>query len=99
MAAVKRIMEMRLNMVELKCNYRGKYQDTICSACKKEEETTEHVIMCGEYKRLTGHQIEEVKMDDIKWQNEASLAYEKIQQTREWLIEKPRKKQNKNKKQ
>ena len=46
MEQVKKIMKMRLNMTELKGNYKGKYQDTVCPACEKEEETTEHVIRC-----------------------------------------------------
>ena len=57
MEEVKTIMKVRLNMTELKANFRGKYRDTICPACEKDEETTEHVIRCKEYKRLVGHTL------------------------------------------
>ena len=29
-------------MVELKANFKGKYEDNLCPACKEAEETTEH---------------------------------------------------------
>ena len=55
MEKVREIMKMRLNMAELKANYRGKYKDTLCPACRIEEETTEHALECSEYKRLVKH--------------------------------------------
>ena len=64
-------------MTELKSNFKGKYDDTMCPACDKEEETTEHVIKYPEYQRLTQHTMNEkmeelgleVKdaMDDVEW--------------------------------
>ena len=86
MTKVKRIMKMRLNMVEVKKNFRGKYDDMMCLACREDEETTEHVIMCREYRRLVGHDIRDIQMNNLKWQIEASKVYEKIEETRKWLI-------------
>ena len=91
MAQVKRIMKVRLNMIDLKANFKGKYKDTVCVACKTETETTEHVIRCEEYKRIVEHSITvegdlEEKMQDLEWLLKASKAYESIEETRKWLI-------------
>ena len=81
---------MRLNMVELKANFRGKYDNNLCPACKMAEETTEHVIACQEYQYITQHSLDfrqlSEKMDDIKWLKEASVVYEQIEEAREWLL-------------
>ena len=90
MEEVKRIMKVRLNMVDLKANYKGMYEDTLCPACKIAEETTEHVILCPDYKAITQHtlvveQIQE-QMNDINWIREAYKVYEQIEETRKWLL-------------
>ena len=90
MEEVKKIMKMRLNMTDLKANFKGKYKDLKCPACKQEDETTEHVIQCEEYKRIIGHSVElkysiEECMQDLKWSREAAEVYEKIEETRKWL--------------
>ena len=92
MSQVKKILELRLNMTELKANYRGKYTDAVCPACQAEEETTEHVIQCPEYKRLVGHKLDEgekplsSKMNDLQWLKEAANVFQKIEETRKWLL-------------
>ena len=94
MEQVKKIMKFRLNMTELKSNFKGKYKDTICPACEEEEETTEHVIECKEYQRLipqngneedVGAPINEEKMDNLKWLIETAKRIEEIEETRKWL--------------
>ena len=94
MEQVKKIMKMRLNMTELKGNYKGKYQDTVCPACEKEEETTEHVIRCPEYQRLTKHTLNKMvdekgiddAMNDLQWLTNAAEEFERIEDTRKWLL-------------
>ena len=91
MTKVKSIMKMRLNMIDVKANFKGMYQDKMCAACKMELETTEHVIQCLEYKRIVGHSIKVEKtvqecMQDLEWLLEASEVYERIEETRKWLI-------------
>ena len=82
-------------MTELKANFRGKYRDTTCPACEKEEETTEHVIRCQEYKRLVGHTWDALdegtiseNMNDTSWLIEAAKIYTRIEETRKWLMTK-----------
>ena len=59
MAIVKEIMKVRLNMVEVGENFRGKFpKQKWCIACGVEEETTEHVINCEEYRKLTDNKRE-----------------------------------------
>ena len=94
MEQVKKIMKMRLNMTELKGNYKGKYQDTVCPACEKEEETTEQVIRCPEYQRLTKHTLNKMvdekgiddAMNDLQWLTNAAEEFERIEETRDWLL-------------
>jgi hypothetical protein len=90
MEEVKKIMKIRLNMTELKANFKGKHQETTCSACKQEEETTEHVIKCEEYKRIVGHSIKvdcsvEECMQNLEWLREVGDVYERIEETKKWL--------------
>ena len=41
------VLKLRLNMIETKCNYKGKFQnDLSCPLCKTALDTTEHLIEC-----------------------------------------------------
>ena len=43
----KLMLKIRLNMIEVKCNYKNKFKSNlICEMCKKEEDTTEHLLRC-----------------------------------------------------
>ena len=42
----KIIMEVRLGIVDVKVNYKNKYENLICRNCLKEQETTEHFFRC-----------------------------------------------------
>ena len=91
MVKVRKIMKVRLHMTELKANFRGKYTDDVCPACEREEETTEHVIRCTEYQRMTGHQLDDGReimemMRDTKWLLQAADDYERIEEAREWIL-------------
>ena len=87
MAKVQKIMKMRMNMTDLKANFKGKYQDLMCVACKEEIETTEHVIQCEEYRKLTGHSLTQPALwDDLEWQVKACEVYEEIEEVRKWIL-------------
>ena len=76
------IMKIRLNMVVIKANYKGmKKNDGLCRACKEQEESTEHVIKCKEYKKITGHLLEwnEENMSDVNWLVKAVKVYKDIE--------------------
>ena len=49
---VTKIMRFRLNMIKIRANYKGKYDDLTCDGCKEEQETTEHIVSCSEYQRM-----------------------------------------------
>ena len=85
-------------MVEIGENYRGKDQEikdgaNWCVACDVEKETTEHVIDCKEYKRITGHTIQTHKncFENTEWLRKAIHAYEMIEETRKILVKAKRK--------
>ena len=90
MEEVKKIMKLRLNMVELKANFKGKYSDTLCPACKMEEETTEHALRCTVYQDITQHSLQPglltEKMDQMEWTRKACDVYEQIEEARKWLL-------------
>ena len=51
-------MKLRLNMIETKCNFKGKYlKNQTCEICNEHLDTTEHLFECK-------------KMDKLKWQFE-----------------------------
>ena len=56
-------MEIRLNMLDLKTNFRGMYEDTICTGCFKCEETTEHFLQCEKMMDITQHNV---KTNDLQ---------------------------------
>ena len=47
----KSIMKLRLNMLELKCNYKGKKNNEICDLCGDKNDTTEHLFECRAVKK------------------------------------------------
>ena len=51
-------MKLRLNMLELKSNYKGNNQNETCDLCKIEKDTTEHLFECKEIKRQVLHKDE-----------------------------------------
>ena len=41
------MIKIRLNMIETKCNYKGKFKnDLMCEVCKEDIDTTEHILEC-----------------------------------------------------
>ena len=49
------IMKTRLNMLDLKANFRGKYNNERCDLCEKEEDNTEHLFKCEKLMKLLKH--------------------------------------------
>ena len=48
---VKNILKLRMNMFELKCNYKGISKSETCDLCKKYRDTTEHLFECKKIKK------------------------------------------------
>ena len=46
------ILKTRLNMLDIKANFRGKYRDETCDLCETEEDSTEHLFNCEKLKSL-----------------------------------------------
>ena len=49
----KMILKLRLNMTELKCNYKNQYKDVKCDLCHTDNDTTEHLFQCPKMKEMT----------------------------------------------
>ena len=60
-----KMIKIRLNMIEAKCNYKTNYANNKkCELCKEQEDTTEHLIEC---KMLTTDTT--ITVNDIKTTN------------------------------
>ena len=46
------ILKARLNMLNIKDNFHGKYKDNNCDLCNSEEDSTEHLFECEGLKSL-----------------------------------------------
>ena len=55
----KAIMKLRLNMIEVKKNYKGIAGNDTCDLCKGKDDTTEHLFECQEIKKI-------IRVPDIK---------------------------------
>ena len=50
-------------MVEVKANYKGKYETYECDLCKEEEETQEHLLKC---RKLNKNMQDAIKLQEYK---------------------------------
>ena len=44
------LLLLKLNMTDLKANYKGKHEDTLCRRCGAQEENIEHLFHCQNFK-------------------------------------------------
>ena len=84
------IMELRLNMMELKMNYKSMYDDTICTGCFEEQETTEHFLKCKKMQELTGNCIVtnnfEEDINSTKWLIETAKHLKTLEEVRSYRL-------------
>ena len=62
----KTIMKLRLNMTEVKSNYKGITDSDTCDLCSEASDTTEHLFQCKEIKKRLNQVpgVEIIKKDD-----------------------------------
>ena len=53
--SISEVLRVKLNMMKLRCIY-GKQEQ--CKFCSVAQESTEHMIDCGEVKKKVGHEIQ-----------------------------------------
>ena len=77
---IKCIMKLRLNMLELKTNYKGSTKGETCDLCKTENDTTEHLFNCIEIRKQVKNvpQMEVLFKDEEDAYTEISNFLEKI---------------------
>ena len=58
-------------------NFKGEYKENVKIALHvlQRQETTEHVIECNEYKKLTEHDTQGFKINEKEWLIKASETY------------------------
>ena len=63
-----KLLSMKLNMIELRANYKGKYPNTKCRRCGIEDKTIEHLWTCVKFKKQMPRQIllQATKTKDLK---------------------------------
>ena len=67
-------------MVELKANFKGKYEDLNSPVSRRKDETTDHVIQCEECQKITWHKLPTpAQWNNLDWQEEAREVYEQIE--------------------
>ena len=59
--STKLIFKLRCHVTEVKFNFKGKYEELGCRACKLEEEKQNHIIECN----ILNKKSEEVEYDEI----------------------------------
>ena len=73
-ATIINIMKLRLNMIDVKCNYKGKYKnDLICPVCKIENDTTEHLFECNIIRKKIALNYTQINSTDLKEDKFAKL--------------------------
>ena len=63
-----KLLSMKLNMIELRANYKGKYPNTKCRRCGIEDETIEHLWTCVKFKKQMPRKklLQATKTKDLK---------------------------------
>ena len=62
------MMKLRLNMVNVKCNYKGSYKEYLCPLCSESDDTTEHLFQCEVTRKLL-RSINNIRCEEIKEPN------------------------------
>ena len=77
-------MKLRLNMLELKSNYKGNSKNETCDLCKTGKDTTEHIFECQEIRKQIEcvPKITVLDSNEIASYDEISKFLEKIHKIR-----------------
>ena len=89
MKTCKEIMKLRLNMIDVKANFKGDHKENMnCSAGCNVKESTEHILKCKKIKEVVGHNIKgEIAemMKDHTWLRNTAKEIKKIEETKRLL--------------
>ena len=82
------IMKTRLNVIELKHNYKGMFKDsTKCPACNEAEDTTEHMLECQRYSRIGNRRctVEELLSETTRESKKVAAYVQSVMDYREQM--------------
>ena len=89
----KFIFALRSRMVDIRCNFRGQYQDsdTLCPVCHSEEDTQPHMLLCEDLLErnavvLDTPQYEHLFGQDLRKKLEVSMILKKHFKKRKELL-------------
>ena len=77
--AVSTIFKARTRMLDVKANYKNKYQDLQCRLCGKEDKTQERILAKCEKTKQTKHQV---PTEDIFTEDHETLRKTRLQKSR-----------------
>ena len=60
------LLSLKLNMTDLRANYKGKHEDTLCRRCGAQEENIEHLFHCQNFKEKPLNSKNLLKTDPAK---------------------------------
>ncbi len=60
------LLSLKLNMTDLKANYKGKHENALCRRCGAQEETIEHSFQCQNFKERSLNTNDLLKSDPTK---------------------------------
>ena len=55
-------------MVDVRCNFKNKYVDTLCPLCKSDQDTQEHLMVCTVLRDT--EIVEEIPLYEYLWQKD-----------------------------
>ena len=71
-------------------NFKSMYDDTTCTGCFKEQETTEHFLKCKKMQELTGNCIEtnnfEEDINSTEWLIETAKHLKTLEEVRSYRL-------------
>ena len=77
------IMKTRLNMIEVKSNFRGKYKTEVCELCEQEEDTTEHLFTCEKLEKIRG---DDLTIESLKYPSKRLAEFIKLAMIKKKIV-------------
>ena len=71
---IQTIFKLRSRVIDVKQNFRGKYENLECRSCKSEEESQKHVYECWNIKENNENERKMIEYENIFGENSKNQA-------------------------